>query len=84
LYAVGTGQGFRDSTQLSLLGLTTVLGVLLVVASVYGIIMDGCFLIRRKRVRFLLGALGYLFLGFLGTVAALGAALIMVIAGGNR
>ena len=83
LYAVGTIQGFIDSTQLSLLRLYGVLGIFLTVTSVYGTILflRRFFTIKKKRYLFRAG--GYLFLTIFGVATVLTVMFIVTVSAGN-
>ena len=83
LYIVGTGQGFIDSTQLSLLRLYTVLGIFLTAASVYGVALDLERLVKLKRRRYLLRAGGYFFLILFGVATVLAVMFIITLSKGN-
>ena len=83
LYAVGTVQGFIDSTQLSLLRFYIVLGIFLTFASLFGIAIDVRRLIKHKKIRYLVRAGGYMFLTIFGTVTVLAVMVIITLAGGN-
>jgi hypothetical protein len=83
LYALGTRQGFMDRTQILLLRLLAVLGMLLVTGTVFGIIVQVVFMILQKRPVFFGNLVWFLFFGLLGLIAALGAAFILILAGGN-
>ena len=83
LYAVGTGQGFIDSTQFSLLRLYIVLGIFLTVVSLYGIAIDLERLVKNKKKRYLLRAGGYFLLVTFGTVTVLAVMFIITLSKGN-
>jgi hypothetical protein len=83
LYALGTRQGFMDRTQILLLRLLAVLGVLLATGMVAGVITQAVFMVLYKKPVFLGDLAWFLFLGLTGLIAALGAAFILILAGGN-
>jgi hypothetical protein len=83
LYALGTRQGFMDRTQMLLLRLLAVLGTLLITGTVFGIIVQVVFMILRKKPVFPGTLVWFLFFAFIGLIAALGAAFILILAGGN-
>ena len=83
LYAAGTVQGFIDSTQLFLLRLYTVLGILLTLSSTLGIILSFGRFFRVKKTRYLLRAGGYIFLAVFGVVTVLVVVFIVAVSRGN-
>ncbi|AEF81964.1 hypothetical protein TREAZ_0350 [Leadbettera azotonutricia ZAS-9] len=83
LYAIGTAQGFMDSTQLVLLRIAAVLGLLLLIGALYGFALDLILYIRNRWLRFLGGGGIYLVLGAFGFAAAAVAFFIIAAAGGN-
>jgi hypothetical protein len=83
LYAIGTVQGFMDSTQIMLLKIAAPLGLFLAAGAVYGIVLDFILFFGLKKIRFLGGAGLYLVMGIFGAVTALGAFFITAAAGGN-
>ncbi|MDR2742002.1 MAG: hypothetical protein LBB98_07575 [Treponema sp.] len=84
LYAVGVRQAFMDATQLMLLRITALSGLILGVVSVYGIILDTWFLIRGKGLRYIPGLAAYCLAAVFGVLTAGAAIFILVLAGGNR
>jgi len=83
LYIVGTGQGFIDSTQLSLLKLYSILGIFLVVVSVCGIALDLERFLKIKKKRYLFRAGGYLLLVAFGVSTVLAVMFIITVSRGN-
>jgi hypothetical protein len=83
LYAIGTDQGFMDSTQLALLGIAAIAALMLLVASLYGLVLDLFLFYQNRWLRFLGGAGIYLVLGIFGFAAAAAAIFIITAAGGN-
>jgi hypothetical protein len=84
LYGIGVRQQFMDSTQLMLLRISALSGLVLAVLAVYGMVLDTWFLIRGREFRFLAGVAAYLMAAFFGILIAAGTIFIMVLAGGNR
>jgi hypothetical protein len=92
LYAIGTAQGFMDSTQLLLLKLESVLDVSLAAGALGHAVMDLIRFLRKapvslrgrdKRIGNLLGALGFFVLGIAGILAALATLFVITVSGGN-
>ncbi|GHV74008.1 hypothetical protein AGMMS49940_13100 [Spirochaetia bacterium] len=84
LYCLGTAQEFMDRTQLLLLRFSLGLGLSLGLSSLYGLGMSVWPIIRRRKHRFLGGAILYIAMGLFGAAIAALAAFIMAAAGGNR
>ena len=83
LYAAGTGQGFTDTTQLALLKLYTVFGILLIVSSGYGIIVSIGRYIRFKRIKYFIATGTYLLFVILGGGTVVAALAIITLVSGN-
>ena len=83
LYAIGTVQGFIDSTQLSLLRLYVILGIFLTIFSAAGIVVDLRRFLTAKKNRYLLRAVGYFFLAVFGISTVLAVMFIITISAGN-
>jgi hypothetical protein len=83
LYALGTRQGFMDRTQILLLRLLAALGTLLATGTAFGLNIQVVFTVLRKRLMASGDLAWFLFLGCIGLIAALGAAFILILAGGN-
>ncbi|GHV13662.1 hypothetical protein FACS189491_08910 [Spirochaetia bacterium] len=91
LYAAGTRQEFMDSAQLRLIHGAMTSGILSAFMSLYGIITDIVYLVRRHCDRqyvprcsvYIWSIAGYLFLGLAGSFIAVLGALITAAAGGN-
>jgi hypothetical protein len=83
LYAIGTVQGFMDSTQLLLLRLSVIWGALLAAASFYGLVLDIILFVRVGKLRSLGGASVYLLLGITGLAVLTIALSIITMAAGN-
>ena len=83
LYVAGTIQGFTDSTQLALLRLYVVLGIILTIASVCGVILVLRRFIAIRRSRYLLRAGGYLLLVVFGTLTVLAFMFVIAVSKGN-
>jgi hypothetical protein len=83
LYAAGTVQDFIDSTQLALLNLYSVLGIILTIASIFGVIMDLFRFIKAKKGRYLLRAGWYLLLAAFGAATVFAVSAIVAVSGGT-
>ena len=83
LYAIGTIQGFIDSTQLFLLRLYVVSGIFLTLVSVYGTVLSVGRCVKSGKKRYLFRALGYLFLVFFGAMTVLAIMFIISLLRGN-
>jgi hypothetical protein len=83
LYVLGTRQGFMDRTQLFLLRFQTVMGTLLAAGTALGVLIQVFFVFLYKKPVFTGDLAWYFFFGLLGILAALGAAFILVLAGGS-
>ena len=83
LYAIGTNQGFIDSTQISLLRLYSVLGIFLVGSSIGGIAVNAVRFSRQKKARYLLRAGLYLLLALFGTVTVIFVMFVLALSPGN-
>ena len=83
IYTVGTAQGFIDSTQLNLLKLYVVLGILLFVTAVFGFSLGLARFFGSKRTRYLVRAGGYLALVIFAAVTVLAVIFIITLSGGN-
>ena len=83
LYALGTVQGFMDTTQFILLELTVILGVLLTVSSLFGIVLDLTFFLSNRKKRYLGSIFLHGFWGIFGGSMALIAFFFIIVSGGN-
>jgi len=83
LYVTGIVRESMDSTQLSLLRLSSVLGIFLITTSICGIVLDFRRFLKTKITQHLFGACGYLALVFFGIVTVLAAMFIITVSGGN-
>ncbi len=83
LYGVGTAQDFLESTQIGLLRLSSLFGLLLTVGSAYGALLDVFFAFARRNRRFLLGSLAYVLSALFGAAAAVFSNGVLVVAAGN-
>ena len=81
LYAAGTVQKFIDSTQLSLLNLYSVLGIILTIMSVFGVVMDSYRFVKAKKGRYLLRAGWYLLLVIFGLATVFAVSAIIAVSG---
>jgi hypothetical protein len=83
LYAIGTAQEFMDSTQLLLLRMSVVLGLCLAMDSIYGLVLNLWFFIKKRKIKLFGNSVFYIITGTLGAALAAAAAFIVVAAGGN-
>jgi len=83
-YIVGSNRNVSDESQFVLLRFCLAVSVLLIIASVYGFILDLYYAVQKKKPAFLAFALGYVLIMAVGAVTVLGAAFILSAAGGNR
>ena len=83
LYMAGTVQGFIDSTQLSLLSFYTILGIFLTITSLYAMVLNIRRLLKTKKTRYLIRALGYVFLVLFGIISELVIMFIITLVKGN-
>ena len=83
LYTVGSYRKASDDSQLALVRISLVLSLLLIISSIYGIILDLFYAVRRRRLRYLTGVLGYILVAAFGALIALGSAFIIGAVGGN-
>jgi hypothetical protein len=83
LYAAGTRQGFTDETQMLLLGLSRVLGLILSICSVLGLVFCALLLIGGGRLRLVLRMGAYLLLCIFGMAVELAVSFILAVAGGT-
>lgn len=84
LYTVGSYQRADDQSQLALVRICLVVSLLLVISSIYGIVLDLYYALRRQKAAYLAGVLGYMLIIVLGFCTALAAAFIIGAVGGNR
>ncbi|MFA6507055.1 MAG: hypothetical protein WCT14_13195 [Treponemataceae bacterium] len=83
LYGIGTAQDFLESTQLGLLRLAAVLGLLLSVGSAYGLILDIVYSVFFRLRHFFWGAVAYCVSAVFGIAVALLSNGILVLVSGN-
>ena len=83
LYIAGSYQKISDDTLLTLVRICLILSLLLIISSVYGIILDLFYIVRKRQPVLLFGIAGYIMIIALGTLLALGAAFIVGATGGN-
>jgi hypothetical protein len=83
-YGIGIRQEFMDSTQLMLLRISALLGLILGMLALCGIALNTWSLLRGRNLRFSPGIAVYLAALLFGILIAVAAILIMVLAGGNR
>ena len=83
IYVVGSYRKASDGVQITLVRICLMASVLLIISSLYGLILDLYYMIRRHRPAYLRGIAGYLLTLTLGTLLALGAAFIISAVGGN-
>ena len=83
LYAIGSYRKAPGTIQLFLVRACLILSLLLIISSVYGLILDLYYAIRRKQAMYLAGAAGYIILIALGIALALFSAFIIGAVDGN-
>jgi low temperature requirement protein LtrA len=83
LYAAGLHQEFADQTQLQIIQCGVWGGMGLLVLSLYRFFAGLWFCLRCRRPVPMASSLGFLVLGALGALLALGGSFITAIAGGN-
>ena len=83
VYAAGTVQGFIDTTQHFLLSVYVVLGIFLTFSSIRGLSVNLRRFFKRKRVRYLVRAGGYMLLIIFGSITVLAVMFIITVASGN-
>ena len=83
LYGAGSYRRASADSIFALVRLALVLSLLLIISSVYGLILDVFYVIRKRKAAYLAGIAGYLVLIALGAVIALGAAFVIGAVGGN-
>ena len=79
---MGTVQGFMDDTQFILLKLAVAFGILLLVSSFLGVILDLAFFLSNRKLRYLWGFLLHILFGFFGGSVAAAASFINIVSGG--
>jgi len=84
LYAAGTVQGFIDTTQISLLSLYVVLGILLALTSISGVVISLIRFKKSRKIRYLFRTGGYMLLMIFGSATILAIMFIITLASGNR
>jgi hypothetical protein len=82
-YGVGVRQDFMDSTQIMLLRISALLGLILGMLAMSGMALNIWSLIRGGDPRFFPGITAYLAAVLFGILTAAAAILILVLAGGN-
>ena len=82
LYAIGTNQGFVDSTQFGLLRLYAILAIFLTTTSICGLALNLLRFSVHKKIRFILRAGSYLFFIFFGTITVLAVMVIFTVSAG--
>ena len=83
LYGIGIVQEFTDSTQLALLRLYAILGIILSISSVYAMILAITRFVAEKKKRYLLRASFYLILLLFAAATVLSVIFIITMTGGN-
>jgi hypothetical protein len=83
LYAVGTAQEFLDQTQLFLLRLSALLGLLSAIGAVYGCAIDLYAALMLKSRRFFAGFAAYLLVALGGAAVAVFSNAVLVAVAGN-
>jgi hypothetical protein len=83
VYCAGSYREYGDAAQFKIIRVFMSSAILLVLASLYGIILNVWYFFRTKNRRFLLGLPGYALLVIAGGAIAAGAGFIISFAGGN-
>ena len=83
LYIIGSYQKASDASQITLVHTWLVLSLLMIISSVYGIILDLFYLVKRHKPAYLAGIAGYVLIIILGALFVLGAAFIIGAVKGN-
>jgi hypothetical protein len=83
LYGVGVYQSFMDPTQLMLLRISVLSGLVLGILSLYNVIMAVWFLLRGRGLRHFAGIALHLLAGCFGVLTAVAAIFIILLAGGT-
>jgi len=83
LYFLGTRQEFMDETQLLLLRLSSIMGFLLVISSVFGLFINMVIFIMKKKIRYILGFFMFIFFIVSGGIIAGGTYFISLLTSGN-
>ena len=83
LYVAGALRGVADDTQLKILKVSFVAGLLLLASALFGCVLDSILALRKKSSSLLRGAGAYACAAFLGALLAGFSSLISVFAKGN-
>ncbi|MCL1814958.1 MAG: hypothetical protein FWG27_03950 [Treponema sp.] len=84
LYTAGSYRKDSDNSQLVLVRSFLTLSLLLIISSIYGVILNLYYAVRKRQGAYLFGVLGYVLIIVLGILIALGAAFILGAVDGNR
>ena len=82
-YISGSYRKVSDDSQLALLRFCLTFSLLLIISSIYGLVLDLYYAVRKRQAAYLAGVLGYLLLIVLGLILSLGAAFVIGAVGGN-
>ena len=83
MYIAGSYQRVSDDYQLALVRASLILSLMVIISSIYGLILDLFYAVKKKRIMYLIGILGYILIIAFGTIIALAAAFIIGAVGGN-
>ena len=83
LYAIGTMQGFVDSTQFALLRFYSILAVFLITTAIFGLVLNVMRYIRQRKKRYIFRSIVYFFLALFGVATVLAVMFIFTMAEGN-
>lgn len=83
LYGIGNAQEFLDSTQVSLLGAASALGLLVAVGAAYGCALDVYAVFALRSKRYLIGGGVYLIVALFGLAVAVSASGLLVAISGR-
>jgi len=84
LYTAGSYRKASDDSQLVLVRFCLIVSMLLIISSIYGLLLNLYYAIRKQQAAYLAGILGYLLIIALGLFIVLGSAFIIGATGGNR
>jgi len=84
IYIAGSYRKASDDSQLAIVRIALVLSLLLIISSIYGILLDFFYIIKRRQIRYLAGIAGYMLIMVLGVIIALVTAFIIGSVGGHQ
>ncbi|MDR3131113.1 MAG: hypothetical protein LBU18_06155 [Treponema sp.] len=84
LYCAGVRLRFIDANQIMLLRICALSALILLALSMYGIVLNLWFLVRRGKRLYIPGAAAYFLAAVFGGLTASAAVFILALAGGNK